>query len=160
MHSSAGYASYESRLLTSSRQTCSTSVVEPICQQQTREHLRHGATHQCAYCGSLFRSKNLLWQHIRTRHSSWLFECPHCRCRLASRGSLNQHVRHIHQNLARYQCQTCGKGYSNRANYYDHLATHEGVKRNVCNICQKQFTFKPGLKAHFLRAHPTKLALM
>ena len=149
------------QLLTAKMETYIPSVVEPNQNifEQTLEHFRH-SSHRCIYCGLFFKGKSQLWYHIRTKHADRLFECPHCRCKLASRGGLNQHVRHIHQKLARYQCETCGKGYSNRSNYFDHRATHTGIKRNVCTICQKQFTFKPGLKAHFMRAHPDEMALM
>ena len=34
------------------------------------------------------------------------------------------------------------------------MATHAGVKRNVCTICQAQFTSKRALKAHIMRFHP------
>ena len=81
------------------------------------------------------------------------FAGPQCPWTFASKGGLNEHVKRVHQRLARYQCATCGKGYSRRSNYYDHLATHTGTKRHVCVVCQKQFTFKHGLKAHVLRFH-------
>ena len=70
-----------------------------------------------------------------------------------SKGGLREHVQYIHQN-ARYQCETCGKGYANRTHFVDHLARHTGVKRNVCSVCQASFAYKHGLKAHVLRFHP------
>ena len=84
--------------------------------------------------------------------------CSQCACTFASKGGLNEHVKCVHLGLARYQCAICGKGYSRRSNYHDHLATHTGTKRHVCIICQKQFTFKHGLKAHVLRFHVNDLA--
>ena len=46
-----------------------------------------------------------------------------------------EHVKHkiyyIHENAARYRCETCGKGFSVRSHYYDHLAAHTGVK-DIC----------------------------
>ena len=71
-----------------------------------------------------------------------------------SMGSLNRHVRHVHKRLVKFRCQICGKGYDDRRNYHDHMATHAGVKQNVCTICQAQFTFKRALKAHVMRFHP------
>ena len=69
-----------------------------------------------------------------------------------------RHVRHVHQKLVKFRCQICGKGYHDRRNYHDHMATHAGVKRNVCTICQTQFTFKRGLKAHVMHFHPDEIA--
>ena len=132
------------------------SVAEPILSnaQQTHEHYKL-EQYKCDDCGLLFAEKDNLWYHVRTTHLQGArFVCPYCQCTLASRGGLNQHVKHIHEKLARYQCETCGKGYSSRLNYYDHLAAHAGAKRNVCTICQKQFTFKHSLKLHVARHHP------
>ena len=86
------------------------------------------------------------------------FACSQCPWTFASKGGLNDHVKLVHQRLARYRCETCGKGYSRRSNYYDHLATHTGTKRHVCVVCQRQFTFKNSLKAHVLRFHVNALS--
>ena len=93
-----------------------------------------------------------------TKHVAGRIVCVQCKCTFVSKGGLNEHIKRVHQKLARYQCEACGKGYSRRSNYYDHLATHTGTKRHVCIICQTQFTFKHGLKAHVLRFHPNQIA--
>ena len=111
---------------------------------------------KCSVCGAPFKGKNQLWYHVRTKHVGRRFECTQCQCTFASSGGLKQHVTHIHLKLSRYKCELCSKRYSNRSNYYDHLATHTGARRNVCSICQKQFTFRPGLKAHMLHFHPNE----
>ena len=117
------------------------------------------SNHPCRYCGSVFTGKRRLWHHIRTEHMGSRFVCPQCQCTFASRGGLREHVKHIHQQLARYHCEHCGKGYSIRSNYYDHVATHTGAKRNVCHICQNQFTFNYSLKVHIRRCHPNEAKL-
>ena len=123
--------------------------------RQTHGHYKREYKNKCHVCGLVFAEKTDLWCHVKQDHSKHRrFVCPYCQCTLASRGGLNQHVKHIHQKLARYQCETCGKGYSSRLNYYDHLAAHAGTKRNVCAVCQKQFTFKHSLKLHSDRHHP------
>ncbi|KAK2168735.1 hypothetical protein NP493_1219g00072 [Ridgeia piscesae] len=125
-------------------------------------YVDHIATHSgvklnmCSICQKQFKGKNQLWYHVRTKHVGRRFECTQCQCTFASSGGLKQHVTHIHLQLSRYKCEHCSKRYSNRSNYYDHLATHTGARRNVCSICQKQFTFRPGLKAHMLHFHPNK----
>ena len=70
---------------------------------------------------------------------------------------LKRHVRHVHQKLVKFRCQICDKGYHDRRNYHDHMATHAGVKRNVCTICQAQFTFDRSLKAHVMSFHPNAI---
>ena len=103
--------------------------------------------------GSASREKSFLEHRTSTKCAGMRFVCPQCQCTLSTRGGLTEHVKHVHQKLARYQCEHCGKGYSHRSHYLDHLATHTGVKRNVCPVCQRQFTFKSTLKKHMLRVH-------
>ena len=119
--------------------------------ERARDHAK--LENRCGDCGMLFTAQVDLWYHVRTVHRG-RFSCPHCECTLASRGGLNQHVKHIHQKLARYQCEWCEKGYSSRLNYLDHIATHTGVKRYVCPTCTTQFTFRNDLKVHVYRFHP------
>ena len=109
--------------------------------------------YKCSKCVLTFKDKSKLGYHMRTKHERGRLACPQCQCTFVSKAGLTQHVKHIHEKLPRYRCETCGKGYSVRSQYYDHLAAHTGVKRNVCPVCLKQFTFKPSLKTHILRFH-------
>ena len=101
---------------------------------------------------------NLLSYLARTSHGGKRFTCPRCPCTYASKSSLNEHVRHIHENAPRYRCETCGKGFSIRSHYHDHLAAHTGGKRYVCSVCLNEFTLKGNLKAHMLHFHPAEIA--
>ena len=128
-------------------------VAEPndsLCQQ-TPELLKH----KCPDCGSLFKSKYKFNQHVRTKHVNRCFRCSQCQCAYVTKVGLTEHVKHKHENLVRYRCDTCGKGYTIRSHYYDHLAVHTGDKQNVCHICQKKFTFRSSLKSHMLFLHHT-----
>ena len=118
------------------------------------------AKHKCTECKCLFKEKRRLIEHIRAKHGGKRLTCPQCQCLFVSRNGLNEHVKHIHQKLANFQCRTCGKGYSRRSHYYDHLATHTSAKRNICTICLRQFTFKCSLKTHVLRFHPNEVSRM
>ena len=128
-----------------------------ISCHQTFVHSTEGL-HKCADCGSVFNRRKQLLYHVKTKHMSKRFVCSQCLYTFASRGGVTEHVKHVHQKLARYQCAHCGKGYSHRSHYLDHLATHTGVKRNVCPICQRQFTFGHSLKEHIVRIHPSESA--
>ena len=120
------------------------------CQHLTSDNI-------CPDCGSLFRKKCLLMEHIRRQHGRKRFACPICEFTFVSRGGLKEHVKYIHEKITRYRCETCGKGYANRTNYFDHVASHTGAKRNVCPVCKKQFAFKHGLKTHVLHFHPNEV---
>ena len=127
-------------------------VVEPN-HSSASGHLQSKLS-TCPYCrlGLLFTTDRELCDHIRTQHADRRYSCVQCACTFVSKEGLNRHVRHVHQKLVKFRCQICGKGYEGRRNYHDHMATHAGVKRNVCTICQAQFTFKRSL--HVMRFHP------
>ena len=108
--------------------------------------------------GPVFKNIGPLPYRARTDHVGKRFTCPRCPCTYASKSGLTEHVRHIHENAARYRCETCGKGFSIRSIYYDHLAAHTGVKRYVCSLCLKEFTRKSSMKAHMLQFHPAEIA--
>ena len=126
-------------------------VVEPT-HSSASGHLQ-SKLRTCPYCRLQFTTDRHLCDHIRTQHADMRYSCQQCPCTFVSTCGLNRHVRNIHQKLVKFRCQTCGKGYEGRRNYHDHMATHAGVKRNVCTICQAQFTFKRGLKVHVMRFH-------
>ena len=119
--------------------------------------------YQCFVQGSAFKDTehqdtNRLSYRARTEYVGKRFMCPRCPCTYSCKGSLNEHVRHIHENASRYRCETCGKGFSIRSHYYDHLASRTGVKRYVCSVCLREFTLKCNLKAHMLHFHPVEIA--
>ena len=87
---------------------------------------RHGTER-----GPAFKDISPLPYHARTELVGKRFTCPRCPCTYSSKGGLTEHVRHIHDNASRYRCETCGKGFSIRSYYYDHLAAHTGVK-TIC----------------------------
>ena len=116
-----------------------------------RKHSSFLELHQCSIRGSAAN-------HAGTKHIGKRFMCPRCPCTYASKSGLNEHVRHIHEHASRYRCDTCGKGFSIRSIYYDHLAAHTGVKRYVCSVCLKEFTRKSSMKAHMLLSHHAEIA--
>ena len=128
-------------------------VVEPS-HSSASGHLLSRLSSTCPYCRSLFTTVRDMCDHIRTQHADRRYSCLQCPCTFGSTFALNRHVRHVHQKLVKFRCQICGKGYDECRNYHDHMATHAGVKRNVCTICQTQFTFERSLKAHVMHFHP------
>ena len=122
----------------------------------TQEPFKH-KVHQCTDCGSVFKDEGQLWCHFRIKHSVSHSVCAQCPRTFDSRQGLTEHMKYAHQRPARYQCEHCGKGYSHHSHYLDHLVAHTGIKRNICPICQRQFTYKRSLKKHQLRFHLNQL---
>ena len=116
------------------------------------ERVEHDV-YKCTKCGSLFNGKKKVLYHIRSKHKGRGVACALCQCTFVTNAGLHEHVRHIHEKLARYQCETCGKGYASRSNYEDHLAAHRAVKPHVCTLCNRRFTLQRGLNAHVTHFH-------
>ena len=128
----------------------------PVASEWPRIGGQRRCTNTCSDCGAFFMDKLELIVHVKSEHGRNRFSCPCCECTFVSKGGLKEHIQYIHQKVARYQCETCGKGYANRTNFVDHLTTHTGVKRNVCSVCRQRYTFKCSLKSHMLRCHPSE----
>ena len=122
-----------------------------------RKHPSFPEPYQCPERGSAFNDTYPLPYHARTVHVGKRFTCSRCPCTYAIKGGLTEHVRHIHDNASRYRCETCGKGFIIRSDYYDHLAAHTGVKQ-YCSVCLKEFTSTRSLKGHMLHFHPGEIA--
>ncbi len=105
--------------------TCAVANNETSVEQNQSSGLQ--PVHKCTFCGAAYKYRCQLLHHIKSMHAGKRFVCPQCQCTLSTRRGLTEHVKHVHQKLARYQCQHCSKGYSHRSNYLDHLATHTGV---------------------------------
>ena len=86
------------------------------------------------------------------------FVCPKCGNSYAYRKNLKAHMDEMHNNIYRYRCETCGKGFTGRSRYQDHVAAHTGVRRHTCSICEANFTNRGTLKMHVLRCHPNEAA--
>ena len=83
-------------------------------------------SYNCAFCPSTFKWKRALKDHISAVHEGKSFACTQCRYTFVNKSGLNEHVKHYHEQLPRYRCEQCGKGYANRSHFFGHLATHVG----------------------------------
>ena len=60
------------------------------------------------------------------------------------------------QRDSRYECEVCGRKFTENGNLTKHLSTIHGVgdvKTFQCNICDRTFTQKGNLKAHLAAVH-------
>ena len=78
------------------------------------------------------------------------FICQHCKLQRSSRQSLQNHIDSAHdQNVAKELiCPYCPKKSYVQNTHKKHLATHVGLQP-ICILCQKKFSHKPNLNAHF-----------
>ena len=109
-----------------------------LCQVHIADHTGRYSTGQCHISGqtnaeinkgscrqiqepvkhvrrSVSQERSSLGHDTSTKCAGTRFVCPQCQCTLSSRGGLTAHVKIVHEKLARYQCDHCGKGYSHRS---------------------------------------------
>ena len=91
-------------------------------------------SYNCSFCTLTFKWKHTLNDHISAVLEGKRFACTQCRCTFVSRGGLNEHVKHLHQQLPRYKCEQCGKGYANRTHLLRHIFSHGGIEWNAWTI--------------------------
>ncbi|KAK0094497.1 hypothetical protein PV326_010719 [Microctonus aethiopoides] len=99
----------------------------------------------CKYCSQHFTSKDTLQRHYGNIHSSD-YVCTICGKRTKSRKALHNH-QNVHSE-AKFKCQLCPNVYKSSHILKEHLLKHEGIRKYICDICNKAFAQQSHLAAH------------
>ncbi|XP_076263538.1 uncharacterized protein LOC143198293 [Rhynchophorus ferrugineus] len=107
---------------------------------------------KCEFCSCAFINLDQLHIHIRQKHTGEKpFMCELCSSAFTSSSALFRHKRDVHGE--KEPCPVCSKLYSIRG-LKSHIKRHQekqsGIKRFVCNICDKKFTCRTSIKRHKL----------
>ena len=123
---------------------------------------------KCANCNKVFKTKQLLYFHIRKQHEN-PGTCNICEKYFSSKVKLDCHIQKAHmygpeKQPRKYLCETCGKVFKDRSNMNKHAKIH-GVKEIQqkkpchkpkpfpCNQCQKSYSRQWTLKRHMVTKH-------
>ena len=75
-----------------------------------------------------------------------MFRCKYCSKTLTQKGNLNKHIHTIHNGHKDYNCNACGKSFS-QASLKKHIqSVHQGHKNHKCESCGKSFSEAGHLK--------------
>ncbi|XP_062563933.1 zinc finger protein 239-like isoform X2 [Armigeres subalbatus] len=102
----------------------------------------------CNICGKGFLKQSNLTSHLRTHADQKTFRCNICKqATFKSKKALLDH-RNRHLGLKPFECDQCGKQFTNQYLLEQHeKVVHTGV-RFSCPQCDKTFTCKSYLKVH------------
>ncbi|KAL8567901.1 hypothetical protein ACOMHN_059023 [Nucella lapillus] len=81
-----------------------------------------------------------------------LLICDYCDAVLTTSHGLEKHINHFHLKKFRYKCEQCGKGFTVKDHYEDHLNMHRNIRVHKCPYCAICFAFKSGLRRHMRKA--------
>lgn len=101
----------------------------------------------CGFCDRAFSRETYLRQHIKNNHSN-NSPCPQCDLVFNSKQELREHTIKIHTQpkVKVYPCPICSRNFNRINNLAEHKLTHSAEKKFTCDLCQKKYSGKRGLK--------------
>lgn len=113
---------------------------------------------QCLHCEKAFILRVNLSHHASVKHETIkkpTYNCDQRRSSFTLKGSLQRHSLR-HTKIKQFKCFVCSKKFYFEYERKRHLITHtflQARKRIQCDLCERTFSTKPGLKFHLKRNH-------
>jgi uncharacterized C2H2 Zn-finger protein len=125
----------------------------------------------CTSCDLTFKTKRLLYDHVRSWHGEPA-DCPECGKAFLSQRAMLRHKEDVH-GKPRGLCDFCGRGFTKKASLDRHMKSCkaglileprvvQAVKRrrgapprlHVCSQCDFRSTIRTAFQQHRLKEHP------
>jgi uncharacterized Zn-finger protein len=96
-----------------------------------------------------FDRLNYLYRNISS-HGPFFCKVDGCDKEFKRKDNLKCHLKtHIPNRSRPFECQKCNRGYLRHVDLSRHIETvHLGVRKHFCQVCNKSFTRKEGLRIH------------
>lgn len=128
---------------------CSKIFSTPLQLQEHTERVHYPKTLQCDKCSNMFSTLKILKLHDKTHHTP--AKCSLCNLEFPSRKTLRAHLEKHKANT----CSVCGK--NNIRNFKNHINrcgnVEEEQQKYICDICNKCYSRKNGLRSHLKIDH-------
>ncbi|XP_046823751.1 zinc finger protein 615-like isoform X3 [Vespa crabro] len=85
-----------------------------------------------------------------------IYQCDICNASYRVKQLLINHIRSKHNGEKRYKCAQCEKGFNDTKSLYNHVLLHTGKKPFVCEYCNMSFRRKDS-RDHHQRKHTGEL---
>lgn len=120
----------------------------------THERHHHDKKFKCLVCPEKFQSHYKRSQHMAAAHKTRTeVKCLHCPKTFVFRSMMMTHLRDAHLKERNHVCSVCGWRAFNSYRLNNHMYKHSGEKNFKCDACDKSFTTKKIMRAHFIRMH-------
>jgi KRAB domain-containing zinc finger protein len=115
-------------------------------KEQIKKHMRiHLSRVPCRLCGKMIQRTNYFhhmnFVHVYVRN----YSCTVCGLSYKTKQCLRSHVRR-HEKA--FECPTCGKKFSQKVLYSQHMQWHANSKAFSCAVCNKECSSKVTLRQH------------
>ncbi|XP_063682598.1 zinc finger protein 394-like [Bolinopsis microptera] len=138
--------------------TCHRCKITFFGESEYEEHIKTHpkGKYNCKFCPMTFKTPTGLTVHENVHTRRQVWLCQLCGKTYSSRASYIQHLQVMHSSGRKYQCPVCGKMSSTSSNLKVHMVIHSNAKPFKCPQCDMTFKRKGCLKSHFIRRHPNK----
>jgi KRAB domain-containing zinc finger protein len=118
-------------------------------------HLEEHELFKCPHCPSTFRDKGV-YEHHLPLHFDPTLPCPHCDKMFKTKHYLRNHMRaaHVPDEMKKFVCGQCGKGFTERNTYEGHVNMHLGLKPYRCRYCDMRYQNASNKLNHEKSRHP------
>ena len=144
---------YQCRLCPRVFEKHSKSITDHIYHHNNRKKTRENSESLvCPHCGQIYRSKQILTQHIRRHFDTGdKYPCPKCPQKFKTWCELYYHSA-VHTVERNFICDICNKGFKAKRDLRNHKVRHaeKDVKKFQCSYCQLMLKNKFTLNRHIL----------
>ncbi|XP_013163531.1 PREDICTED: gastrula zinc finger protein xFG20-1-like isoform X2 [Papilio xuthus] len=115
---------------------------------------------QCPICSKLVRTVQLKY-HIQRHQNKGRYECTDCNKVFSYLTTYQGHLKysraHASEQVLKFPCPMCNKGYPTKEAMQDHFNyQHLGKTSHKCPLCDKPIASRANVERHLMRVHGEK----